>query len=1131
MIKKTLLNFWLLLLCMIVGASSAWGQSTYQLVTNVSQLSDGDVILIASGINATTTPVSKMAVGAANTSNNRKAVPVSVAENKITTTVDNANETISGMNVNNDDLTKPLEITLVASSSNWNLKEVIKDDNIIYLNGGSKKSGSGNNNVLKAGESVVTSTGQNNANGVWSIAINTTTYVATINNQNNYTIKKNSSSAIFASYSSGQEDVYIYKKLASKTASDLTINKSTINLAIGGTTTGDIAYTTSSNGAMHFTSNNTSVATVNSTGTVTAVAEGSTTITVSQDEGTGYAASGNLTVTVNVSDARTAVGSITAISPTTVYVGQIGDFTLTQSMTGAVSSYAWSLGDGEDEYLTLDDEMFEGLKEGNVTVTVTATPTDASTYKPVTASFPVRVDYKYAAPSLPAAAVFFSTKSITIPAVAGADVYYTTDGSTPTKSSTKSTAAFDVSATTTVKAIAIDEDGLVSPVSSVTYTKEAVLDINYTEITFEDFSGAGSGYENGAEKNLTFTATDDETQLKITGTNIMSNSGLQVRSTPGTFTTQYIKNGTKAFSLTATFTNGLSYKISYADGSDDTNGTLTSGTAIIPSSFPCKFTFTRSSGTPVITEIVLTPLKDPVATDVAITDPGILAKDATGTFAYTTTTEEDNTASWTSATIGVITITNAATGAYTAAGRGTSKITLKLTPTDATTYRAVTAERTITVTAPVEVSASDVEMTYGDAAKAIGATTSAGYAGTLTYASGNTSIATVDASGNVTAVAAGTTTITISAPADAEHLYTAGDDKVINVTVSAPAGSGTAAEYTQTAKEYEALTSAATGWTYTNWTTSASYGACSTAGTAGQLKTKDYLIPDKANPCVFFKHTGKTFDDPSIACKLYVQEGSNTPVELSIPKYFKGDKYDNPYIESGDIDISDYIGKKVHFIFDYSPSTDNEGKWEVKDFGIYYDAFGVKLNASGYATYCSQYPLDFSKENAEDKGFTAWQVTDVSSETITFSQITSGIKGGQGIFLKGSPNAVVTLTSADSSEELDDNLFIGTTAPTYLTQVNGDYTNFALSATYSDFRKIKTGIVPANKAYLPVLTKNIPAGARLSFVFEDDQTTTIQGVSVRKTAPDTYYNLKGQRVDNPKKGGIYVKNGKKVIFK
>lgn len=906
-----------------------------------------------------------------------------------------------------------------------------------------------------------------------------------------------------------------------KTASNLTITntENTINLAIGGTTTGDITYTTSSDGTMSFVSNNTSVATVNSTGTVTAVGEGSTTITVSQTEGTSYAASGNLSVTVHVSDARTAVGSITAISPTTVYIGQIDDFTLTQSMTGAVASYAWSLGSGEDAYLDLDDGTFEGLSEGDVTVTVTATPTDASTYKPVTASFPVSVEYKYAAPSLPAAEVFFSTKSITIPAIAGADVYYTTDGSTPTKSSTKYTAAFEVSATKTVKAIAIDEDGCVSPVASVTYTKEDVLDINLTEVTFQDFSGAGSGYDNGAEKNLTFTATDGETKLKITGTNIMSNSGLQVKSTPGTFTTQYIKNAEKAFSLTATFTNGLSYKISYADGSDDTSGTLTSGTAITPNSFPCKFTFTRSSGTPVITKIVLTPLKDPIATGVSITDPGTLAKGATGTFTGSSTDADDCSKAWTSSNASVIEIKNASAGTYEAKGRGTAKITYTITPDDGTTYRAVSANINVNVTEPVVITASDVDMTYGNAAKSIGATTSAGYSGTLSYASGNTNIATVDATGKVTAVAAGTTTITISAPADAEHLYTAGEDKVISVTVNAPAGGEVAATNTQTADDYEELTSAATGWTYTNWTTHATYGACSTAGTAGTLKTKDYTIPEKANPCVFFEHTGRTFANPSVACKLYVQEGANTPVELTIPTYFNGDKYDNPYIESGDIDITAYRGKTVHFIFDYAPSTDNEGKWEVKNFGIYYDIFSVKLNGSGYATYCSEYPLDFSSAS----GYSAWQITALSSTTITFSQITGAIKGGQGILLKGTPNSFITLTSADGSTVLEDNKLKGTMAPTAVTagEVYGLSGNTFVKSSVD-------GTIPAGKAYIPA--SEISSSVKsLNFIFEDETT----GISEMKTVildDDAWYDLQGRRVAQPTKG-IYIHNGKKIFVK
>ena len=634
-------------------------------------------------------------------------------------------------------------------------------------------------------------------------------------------------------------------------------------------------------------------------------------------------------------------------------------------------------------------------------------------------------------------------------------------------------------------------------------------------IIFDDFSGAGGSYDSGNAKSTDFTA-DDDNDYEWSGSNYMSSTGLQFKASTGIITSPTVK-APFGYQLVLVNTNTIDVYIG-----DTKQTAVSTKTWELPNN--TAFTLKNAVGNASkVTKVTITALKQPVATEVAITDPGTLAKDATGTFAYTAEDEEDNTASWTSATTDVITITNAATGAYTAAGRGTSKITLTLTPTDATTYRAVTAERTVTVTAPVVITASNVAMTYGDAAKAIGATTSASYAGTLTYASGNTSVATVDASGKVTAVAAGTTTITISAPADAEHYYTAGNDVVIDVTVSAPAGSGTAAEYTQTADKYEALTSAATGWTYTNWITHSTYGACSTAGTAGQMITKDYLIPDKANPCVFFEHTGKTFDDPSVACKLYVQEGSNTPVELTIPTYFVGDKYDDPYIKSGDIDISDYIGKTVHFIFDYDPSTDNNGKWEVKNFGIYYDIFSVKLNASGYATYCSQYPLDFSKANAEDKGFTAWQITEIDGSTITFSQITDAIKGGQGILLKGTPNATISIKSVDSSTELDDNKLVGTMAPS---NVAAD-TYYGLSG--NTFKKVGAGNVPAGKALLPASA--ITAGAReLKFVFEDE-TTAIRGIeNGQLRMENSFFDLQGRKVAQPKKG-LYIKNGKKVFMK
>ena len=157
----------------------------------------------------------------------------------------------------------------------------------------------------------------------------------------------------------------------------------------------------------------------------------------------------------------------------------------------------------------------------------------------------------------------------------------------------------------------------------------------------------------------------------------------------------------------------------------------------------------------------------------------------------------------------------------------------------------------------------------------------------------------------------------------------------------------------------------------------------------------------------------------------------------------------------------------------------------------------VTLTKDGFATYCSVNPMDFS----ETSGYTAWRVSDISAEgVVTFTKITEKIKGGQGVILynkdaDGVNTSTATIKFADGTTEFTaaENLLVGTTAPTFVNQEVGDYTNFALSAANGDFRKIKAEgmVVPANKAYLPVPTAKIPkTAARLTFVFEDGEQTT-----------------------------------------
>lgn len=132
------------------------------------------------------------------------------------------------------------------------------------------------------------------------------------------------------------------------------------------------------------------------------------------------------------------------------------------------------------KYIELDTMLCVQFKDANgeVFIPVAYTPEvigDDESVTPATVTVinggnVVQANIVLGAPVISGETPFESETEVTIVAEEGASIFYTTNGSTPTQESTEYTDKITLSATTTIKAIAV-KDTYVSPVASKTFTK------------------------------------------------------------------------------------------------------------------------------------------------------------------------------------------------------------------------------------------------------------------------------------------------------------------------------------------------------------------------------------------------------------------------------------------------------------------------------------------------------------------------------------------------------------------------------------------------------------------------------------------------------------------------------------
>ena len=192
----------------------------------------------------------------------------------------------------------------------------------------------------------------------------------------------------------------------------------------------------------------------------------------------------------------------------------------------------------------------------------------------------------------------------------------------------------------------------------------------------------------------------------------------------------------------------------------------------------------------------------------------------------------------------------------------------------------------------------------------------------------------------------------------------------------------------------------------------------------------------------------------------------------------------------------------------------------------------VTLPASIYATRSYERALDFSVT-----GIKAYTVkVNAEKHKARVTEIASGqVPAGEGVILYAEAADTYIVPVIASASALDNDL-IGVTEETTVPWQTGDKYNYILQRSGSDyaFNKADGGTLAANRAYLQTTYDASDAGARLVLVFEDDDETT--GIKSMHNAEfimhnNEVYNLKGQRVEKPVKGQLYIVNGKKVVMK
>jgi len=187
------------------------------------------------------------------------------------------------------------------------------------------------------------------------------------------------------------------------------------------------------------------------------------------------------------------------------------------------------------------------------------------------------------------------------------------------------------------------------------------------------------------------------------------------------------------------------------------------------------------------------------------------------------------------------------------------------------------------------------------------------------------------------------------------------------------------------------------------------------------------------------------------------------------------------------------------------------------------------ISASGWNTLSSNFNLDLSTIS----NGTAYVASAASGSTVTLTSCTDKVAAGAGLMIKGTPDATFTISvTADAATFSGTNKLVGLPNGGTVAKDNNNYVFGWPSETPANYGfYLINDTEPALGAGKSYLHTDAALSARLSVDFEESgDVTGISEISSKKKFNGEFFNLNGQKVQNPTMG-LYIVNGKKVIIK